>query len=117
MSVIKRGDVLGHNPETRRIPQALSPDQERARALLAAMDSGMTLLRFQVEASGGSNPSNSVESELAQAIGYLNDAIDNAPERDRAGSVAKALQYIAIAVDKMDMSLEDVAAEVFNELR
>lgn len=117
MSVIKRGDVLGHNSKSRSAPPALSPEQKRALELLADMDSGMSLLRFQVEVSGSSDPSNPVESELAQAIGYLNDAIDNAPERDRAGSVAKALQYIAVAVDKMDMSLEDVALEAVNELR
>lgn len=107
--VIKRNDVLfGNEPKKRPVKKTVDPQTARAMEVMQSIDSGMTLTRFQIEvATSGPETDVSAGQELALAADALEDAKDGGTTND----IARALAHIALAVDKMDTDLEDVAKE------
>ena len=106
---IGRNDVLfGNEPKKRPVKKTVDAKTAKAMEFMQAIDSGMTLTRFQIEvATSGPESDITVGQELALAMDALEDAKDGGTTND----IARALAHIALAVDKMDVALEDVAKE------
>lgn len=117
--VIKRDDVFGNKKPKSQTPQ-LTQEQSDALDLLVAIDSGMTLTRFQVEAASDVTPGVApydVDNMIKTAVFALCNIETTDSDSDKLTGLAIALEAITIAVDALDTDLEDVAKKVLNELR
>lgn len=128
--VIRRNDVLGKTDPHKSNPTAnggsqkpveITPEQKQAIDLLRSVDSGMTLLRFQVQvATGEVTPGIApydVDNMVKSAVFALTHGETTDTDEEKITALAIALEAIVIAIDALDYSLEDVARKVLNELR
>lgn len=113
--VIKRNDVLGKTPAPKPRP-ALTPEQTKALQLLVAIDSGMTLTRFQIEASSKFQEAEEGLEEfeyfIQSALDSLSDIDPDSDDDAKAQCIGMALESLVIAIDLLDRDVEDVAAAV-----
>lgn len=117
--VIGRNDVFGKSPEPKKAPEP-TPEQLQALDLLAQVDSGMTLTRFQIEAASVQEEDSSwmnVDNLIKTAVLTLAHVETTDPDDEKVTALAIALEAIALAVDMLDRDLEDVAKEALYDLR
>lgn len=117
---ITSASMRGESPKE---PRSLTREQKRALAVMKSIDSGMTLTRFQIEAS--SKFEHEVEGEdvaidedffIRSALFALDSVDEEDSQNDKAATLAIAIESLVLAIDQMDKSVEEVLEEALRVL-